>query len=300
MQTESVKGREGRMAQGKMRQFFELLIKSSRATPEVDERIAVTEPGTPRSSTPYHVAIIMDGNGRWATRRHYPRGAGHRAGVEALRQIVEIAPLENVRMLTVYAFSTENWGRPADEVNGLMDLFWDSFRRYLERLDREGVRIRHFGRLADLRPDVQEGITDAVERTKNNDRLHLNVCLNYGSRAEITDAVRKIVAAGTPPEAITEELISRNLYSADVPDPDLIIRTAGEMRLSNFLLWQSAYSEYYATPTLFPDFDATEFARALDTYSQRKRRFGKVDPIVVPSDPLADAAHGSESVVVRS
>jgi len=264
------------MARGKFRQWFDLLMKPDTSS---NESVAEAEARAngPRAVTPYHVAVIMDGNGRWATRRHLPRGAGHRAGVEALRRIVEAAPLEGVSMLTVYAFSTENWGRPADEVNGLMDLFWDAFRRYLERLDREGVRIRHFGRLSDLRADVQQGITDAVERTKNNDRLQLNVCLNYGSRVEIVDAVKAIVASGTPAEDVTDKLISQHLYSHDVPDPDLIIRTAGEMRLSNFLLWQSAYSEYYATQTLFPDFDRAEFARALDAFGQRGRRFGKID-----------------------
>lgn len=265
------------MARGKLRQLFELLVKSSRSP---GEEITDTEQvmGQPRAVTPYHVALIMDGNGRWAARRHLPRGMGHRAGVESLRRIVEIAPLENVKMLTVYAFSTENWGRPADEVNGLMDLFWDAFRTYLERLDREGVRIRHFGRLEDLRPDVRDGIRDAVQRTSHNDRLHLNVCLNYGSRGEIADAVCAIVASGIAPEAISEETISQHLYSRGLPDPDLVIRTAGEMRLSNFLLWQSAYSEYYATSTLFPDFSHEEFARALDAFGQRKRRFGKLDP----------------------
>jgi undecaprenyl diphosphate synthase len=251
-----------------------------------------TAPAAPRAVTPYHVALIMDGNGRWATRRHLPRGAGHRAGVEALRRVVEAAPLEGVGMLTVYAFSTENWGRPDEEVSGLMDLFWDAFRTYLDRLDREGVRIRHFGRMQGLPPNVQEGIRNAVERTKNNERLHLNVCLNYGGRAEIVDAMKEIVAQGVRPEDITEDLISHHLYSRDVPDPDLVIRTAGEMRLSNFLIWQAAYySEYYATPTLFPDFDRAEFARALNSYGGRQRRFGKVQqedaPVVVaPIDSM--------------
>ena len=275
------------MARGKFRQLFDLLLKPDRSSVQ-REREDEASPAGERAVTPYHVAIIMDGNGRWATRRHLPRGAGHRAGVEALRRIVEAAPLENVRMLTVYAFSTENWNRPQDEVSGLMDLFWDSFRRYLERLDREGVRIRHFGRMAGIRADVQEGIRDAVERTKDNDRLHLNVCLNYGSRAEIVDAVREIVASGIAAEDVTEEMISRHLYSRDVPDPDLIIRTAGEVRLSNFLLWQSAYSEYYATQTLFPDFDRAEFARALDAFSRRTRRFGKVVPDESPDAVVAE------------
>jgi undecaprenyl diphosphate synthase len=281
------------MARGKIRQLFDLLVKPERSTHVAVSEDEATVAG-PRAVTPYHVALIMDGNGRWATRRHLPRGAGHRAGVEALRRIVEAAPLEQVGMLTVYAFSTENWRRPAEEVNGLMDLFWDSFRRYLERLEREGVRIRHFGRLADLRPDVQDGILNAVERTKANDRLQLNVCLNYGSRAEITDAVRAIIANGTPAANVTEELIGQHLYSHDVPDPDLIIRTAGEVRLSNFLLWQSAYSEYYATQTLFPDFDRAEFARALDDYSRRQRRFGKVaEQVEMPQHEVATEVSAS-------
>lgn len=273
------------MARGRIRQLWDLLVQ-----PANSQEIPLTTDATlaegARAVTPHHVAVIMDGNGRWATRRHLPRGAGHRAGVEALRRIVEAAPLEGVKMLTVYAFSTENWGRPQDEVNGLMDLFWDAFRTYLERLEREGVRIRHFGRLQDLRPDVRQGILDAVERTKDNDRLHLNVCLNYGSRVEITDAVRAIVAAGVNPEEVTEDLISQHLYSRDLPDPDLIIRTAGEMRLSNFLLWQSAYSEYYATATLFPDFDRAEFVKALNAFAQRKRRFGKVDSTAEYTAPV--------------
>jgi undecaprenyl diphosphate synthase len=287
------------MARGKFRQLFDLLLKPDRSSVQ-REREDDASPAGERAVTPYHVAIIMDGNGRWATRRHLPRGAGHRAGVEALRRIVEAAPLENVRMLTVYAFSTENWSRPQDEVEGLMDLFWDSFRRYLERLDREGVRIRHFGRMAGIRADVQEGIRDAVERTKDNDRLHLNVCLNYGSRAEIVDAVREIVAGGIPAEDVTEEMISRHLYSRDVPDPDLIIRTAGEVRLSNFLLWQSAYSEYYATQTLFPDFDRAEFARALDAYSRRTRRFGKVVPDESPDAAATEPAPSASSTSTSS
>ncbi len=276
------------MTRGKLRQIFDLLVKSSRGAPSREEQQATDN--APRGQTPEHVALIMDGNGRWATRRHLPRSAGHRAGVEALRRIVEIAPIEHVKMLTVYAFSTENWGRPADEVNGLMDLFWDAFRTYLERLDHEGVRIRHFGRLDQLRPDVREGIQNAVERTRQNDHFQLNVCLNYGSRGEITDAVREIVALGIAPEDITEATISQHLYSRDVPDPDLVIRTAGEMRLSNFLLWQSAYSEYYATPTLFPDFDHEEFVRALTAYGQRQRRFGKVvqEPPPIPAAIDAD------------
>jgi undecaprenyl diphosphate synthase len=223
-----------------------------------------------------HIAIIMDGNGRWATKRHLPRLAGHKAGVNALRRVVECAADENIEMLSVYAFSTENWGRPRVEVEGLMRLFWETIRSDLEKLHRDGVRLRHLGRLYDLSPDIQKAVRDSIELTKHNTRIGLNVCFNYGGRAELVDAVRQIIADGHQPEAITEELIASYLYTRDLPDPDLVIRTAGEMRVSNFLLWQSAYSEYYATPTLWPDFGHEDLLAALESYWQRQRRFGRV------------------------
>jgi undecaprenyl diphosphate synthase len=223
-----------------------------------------------------HLAIIMDGNGRWATRRHLPRIAGHKAGVAALRRVVEAATDENIEMLSVYAFSTENWGRPRAEVNGLMRLFWETIRSDLEKLHRDGVRLRHFGRLQELAPDIQRAVLDSIELTRNNTRIGLNVCFNYGGRAELVDAIRQIIADGRDPDSITEELIASYLYTRGLPDPDMVIRTAGEMRVSNFLLWQSAYSEYYATPTLWPDFGREDLRAALDSYCQRQRRFGKV------------------------
>src|SRR5579859_3587971 len=224
-----------------------------------------------------HIAIIMDGNGRWATKRHLPRVAGHTAGVNALRRVVQCASDEHiVDMLSVYAFSTENWARPRIEVEGLMRLFWETIRSDLEKLHRDGVRLRHLGRLQDLSPDIQQAVRDSVELTRNNTRIGLNVCFNYGGRAELVDAVRQIIADGRDPDAITEELISSYLYTRDLPDPEMVIRTAGEMRVSNFLLWQSAYSEYYATPTLWPDFGREDLRQALDSYYQRQRRFGKV------------------------
>jgi undecaprenyl diphosphate synthase len=223
-----------------------------------------------------HLAIIMDGNGRWATKRHLPRLAGHKAGVTALRRVVECASDENIEMLSVYAFSTENWGRPRAEVDGLMRLFWETIRSDLEKLHRDGVRLRHLGRLQDLSPDIQRAVRDSVELTRNNTRIGLNVCFNYGGRAELVDAIRQIVADGRDPETITEELIGSYLYTRDLPDPDMVIRTAGEMRVSNFLLWQSAYSEYYATPTLWPDFGREDLRQALDSYYQRQRRFGRI------------------------
>lgn len=223
-----------------------------------------------------HIAIIMDGNGRWATKRHLPRLAGHKAGVSALRRVVECASDEQIEMLSVYAFSTENWDRPRVEVDGLMRLFWETIRSDLEKLHRDGVRLRHLGRLQDLSPDIQRAVYDSVELTKNNTRISLNVCFNYGGRAELVDAIRHIIADGRCPDMITEELIGSYLYTRDLPDPDLVIRTAGEMRVSNFLLWQSAYSEYYATSTLWPDFGREDLRAALESYHQRQRRFGRL------------------------
>ncbi|HKV95732.1 MAG TPA: polyprenyl diphosphate synthase, partial [Candidatus Angelobacter sp.] len=183
---------------------------------------------------PKHIAIIMDGNGRWATTRHLPRLMGHKAGVEALRRVVELCHDEHIPMLSVYAFSTENWGRPREEVDGLMRLFWDVIQSDLERLHREGVRVRHIGRMEELAPDIQQAVGDAMTLTEDNTALCLNVCFNYGGRAEIVDAVRQIVAAGVPAEQIDETLIAGHLYTRELPDPDLVIRTAGEMRLSNY------------------------------------------------------------------
>lgn len=223
-----------------------------------------------------HLAIIMDGNGRWAKKRHLPRIAGHKAGVDALRRVVECASDEQIEMLSVYAFSTENWGRPQTEVDGLMRIFWETIRTDVEKLHRNGVRLRHLGRLSDLSPDIQRAIGEMVDLTKNNTRLALNVCFNYGGRAELVDAVRQIIADGRDPASITEELISSYLYTRDLPDPDLVIRTAGEMRVSNFLLWQSAYSEYYATSTLWPDFGRDDLQAAMESFSKRQRRFGKL------------------------
>lgn len=226
---------------------------------------------------PRHIAIIMDGNGRWATARHLPRSVGHSAGVEALRRVVQLADDYHVPMLTVYAFSTENWGRPQEEVDALMRLMWETIRTDVDRLHRNGVRLRHVGRLEGLAPDIQEAIHWMQDLTRDNTKLELNVCFNYGGRAEIVDAVRAIVAEGVAPEQVNEELIERHLYTHGLPDPDLVIRTAGEMRLSNYLIWQVAYAEYYSTPTLWPDFDHDDFVAALDAYAQRKRRFGKTD-----------------------
>lgn len=223
-----------------------------------------------------HVAIIMDGNGRWAQRRHLPRLAGHRAGVRNIHRIVRACVDLDIPMLTVYAFSTENWGRPETEVTGLMQIFADASERETRALHRNGVRICHVGTMERVPAHLQKAIARAVELTKDNTRLTLNFAFNYGGRAEIVDAVRRIVAAGIPPAEIDEATVSRYLYTARLPDPDLVIRTAGEMRLSNFLIWQAAYSEYYSTPTLWPDFGEEDLHAAVESYASRHRKFGKL------------------------
>jgi undecaprenyl diphosphate synthase len=228
-------------------------------------------------ATPRHIAIIMVGNGRWATKRHLPRSVGHRAGVEALRRVVQLCDDYHVPMMSVYAFSTENWGRPQDEVDALMGLMWETIRSDVDRLHANGVRLRHIGRLQGLAPDVQEAIQWMMDLTRENTKLELNVCFNYGGRAEIVDAVRELVSSGVALDAINEETLSRHLYTRDLPDPDLIVRTGGEMRLSNYLIWQAAYAEYYSSPRLWPDFDHDDFVAALDAFAARKRRFGKTD-----------------------
>lgn len=230
----------------------------------------------PLAKVPVHVGIIMDGNGRWAQARGLPRLAGHRAGTENLRHILRAAVEFGVRILTIYAFSTENWGRPQDEVEGLLDIMERMIDRELPELHREGVQIRHVGRMDRVPERLQAKIRGALDLTRNNQRLILNVAFNYGGRAEIVDAVRRIIRDGVPPEQVDEALIARYLYTADLPDPDLIIRTSGEMRVSNFLIWQGAYAEYYVTPVYWPDFDKDEFYKALAEYARRERRFGLV------------------------
>ncbi len=234
---------------------------------EVEESLA---------EVPHHIAIIMDGNGRWARARGLPRIAGHRAGTDNLRRVLEACAEYGVKILTIYAFSTENWGRPKDEVRGLIHILEEVIQREVRDLHKNGVQLRHVGRLEGISERLKRQVREAIELTKNNDRLILNVAFNYGGRAEILDAVRRIVAEGIDPDTLDEELFSRYLYTAGLPDPDLIIRTAGEVRLSNFLIWQAAYAEYYATPTYWPDFDKKELYKALRVYSQRERRFGLV------------------------
>lgn len=234
----------------------------------------------PRGKLPRHVAIIMDGNGRWARARGLPRLAGHRAGTQNIRPILEAAVEFGLEVLTLWAFSTENWGRPEQEVRGLLRLLEETIRRELPRLQEQGVQIRHTGRLDRLPPRLQEQIRRALEATAHNRRIILNVAFDYGGRADILQAVRRILADSIPPERVDEDLFRRYLWTGDLPDPDLIIRTSGERRLSNFMLWQGAYAELYITPTLWPDFTREDLAAALRDYASRERRFG-----LVPGEP---------------
>jgi undecaprenyl diphosphate synthase len=237
-------------------------------------------PGDIPDNIPTHVAIIMDGNGRWARQRGLPRLAGHRAGVENLRRVLEASVEYGIEILTIYAFSTENWNRPESEVKGLIAILEEVIDHELKSLHENGVQLRHIGRLERLSAKLQEKVRNAIELTKDNDRLILNVAWNYGGRAEIVHAIQAMIQDGVAPEDITEEKVSRYLYTCDCPDPDLIIRTSGEMRVSNFLIWQGAYSELYVTPHYWPDFGPAELLESLKDYAQRERRYGQVlDPI---------------------
>jgi len=231
----------------------------------------------PLERVPRHVAIIMDGNGRWAKARGLPRTEGHRAGTENLRRILKACVRLKVEILTIYAFSTENWSRPRTEVQMLMRILEAVIDRELNELHESGVQLRHIGELDGISNGLQKKIRKAMEVTKDNKRLILNIAFNYGGRNEIVRAVKHIVQDQVPAEQITEQLISSYLYTSDLPDPDVIIRTSGELRVSNFLIWQGAYSELYSTPTYWPDFNEEELRRALAEYGQRKRRFGKTD-----------------------
>ena len=218
----------------------------------------------------------MDGNGRWAKRRWLPRAAGHRAGVSVLTPLLEAAGRAGVETLTLYAFSTENWARPEREVQTLMKLFLDTARDKLPELNERGARLRFLGRREGLPASVLEALEEAEESTAGNDSLDVYIALNYGGRAEIVDATRRMVADGLSPEQVDERTFSRYLYAPEVPEVDLVIRTSGELRVSNFLLWQIAYAEFYVTDTLWPDFSAEEFLQAIDTFASRSRRRGGV------------------------
>jgi len=216
----------------------------------------------------------MDGNGRWAQRRWLPRAAGHRQGVAVLTPLLEAAGRAGVKTLTLYAFSTENWNRPPKEVKTLMRLFLETARKQVPELNKRGARLRFLGRREGLPEPVREALTEAEELTAANDNLDVYIALNYGGRAEIVDAARRMAEDGVPAGAIDEEAFARYLYAPEVPEVDLVIRTSGELRVSNFLLWQIAYAEFYVTETLWPDFSPEEFVRALSSFASRSRRRG--------------------------
>lgn len=227
---------------------------------------------------PRHVAIIMDGNGRWATQRGLPRVAGHRAGTENIRRVIERFADHGVQYLTLYAFSTENWGRPRPEVQALIRLLNRFINREVDNLHKNGVRLQLLGHIETLPAWLQAKVRNAIERTSANDRLTLNLCFSYGGRDDILMAVKALIAEGVPADELTEEHISARLSTAGMPDPDLIVRTAGDVRISNFLLWQCAYAELYFTDTFWPDFGREDIDIALADYGRRKRKFGGLLP----------------------
>jgi undecaprenyl diphosphate synthase len=234
---------------------------------------------------PAHVAIIMDGNGRWAAQRHLPRVEGHRAGIESVRDVVETSARLGIGVLTLYAFSIENWKRPRTEVNTLMTLLKRYLRLELETLLRNNIRFHVIGRAEELPPDVQDELEAGVRHTATNTGMRFNIALNYGGRAEIVDAARRAIAAGIAPADLDERRFGEFLYTAGQPDPDLLIRTSGEMRVSNFLLWQIAYAEIWVTDTLWPDFRCRHLLEAIVAYQKRDRRYGGIKPS--PAAPVA-------------
>jgi undecaprenyl diphosphate synthase len=239
----------------------------------------------PRERLPRHVAIIMDGNGRWAARRGLPRIAGHERGTDNIRRITYAAGEIGIDYLTLWAFSTENWRRPADEIQGIMRILGEVIERETEELHRQGAQLRHIGSLEGLAPDLRQSVLNAIELTKNNDRLVLTLAFNYGGRQEVIHAVQELVRSGVPAGEIDEATLAKFLYTKDMPDPDLIIRTSGEVRMSNFLIWQAAYAELYFSPVLWPDFGPEHLREAALDFSRRERRFGHIS---------AAAAAGSE------
>jgi undecaprenyl diphosphate synthase len=260
-----------------------------------------TEPPAPLQlpNLPKHVAIIMDGNGRWARERGRSRIAGHRAGTENIRKVIERVADYGIRYLTLFAFSTENWNRPRYEVRGLMQLLNYYLRRETMNLHENGIKVVHLGDLSALNGGLQKRVLDAIDFTKNNDRMTLALAWNYGGRAEIVEAVKRIAIAGIPPEEIDESIVSAYLTTADLPDPDLIIRTAGEMRISNFLLWQAAYAELCFVPHYWPDFGPDHIDEALLTYSRRTRRFGAIPAGEQDRGPLNGARENGASTQDR-
>lgn len=246
--------------------------------PSATDVFPAERPVIPADRVPEHVAIIMDGNGRWASRRGLSRIEGHEAGTENIRHITHRAGQLGISHLTLWAFSTENWRRPKEEVEGLMRILGNAIESETEELHRQGARLRHIGDLDALQPDLRQSVLDAMELTKNNDKLVLTLAFNYGGRQELLYAIRKMIEDGVAPEEVSEETFAQRLYMPELPDADLIIRTSGEWRLSNFLLWQGAYAELFFTPKLWPDFQPDDLTDAVLDYSQRERRFGAIAP----------------------
>jgi undecaprenyl diphosphate synthase len=251
----------------------------------LEDILADVEPGSAEEALarqvqfdrlPAHVAVIMDGNGRWAAQRHLPRVEGHRAGIESVRAVVEGSARLGIRVLTLYAFSVENWKRPPTEVSTLMMLLKRYLRSELNTLLKNDIRFNAIGRIEDLAGDVQRELRDAEARTARNRGMLFNIALNYGGRAEIVEAARKLIASGVRAEDVDEQTVSNHLYTAGQPDPDLLIRTSGEMRVSNFLLWQIAYAEIWVTDTLWPDFRKRHLLEAVLAYQKRDRRYGGI------------------------
>ena len=256
----------------------------------LEDLLAVVAPGSPEEALarqvnferlPQHVAVIMDGNGRWAAQRHLPRVEGHRAGIESVRDVVESSARLGIRVLTLYAFSVENWKRPVAEVSTLMSLLKRYLRLELNTLLRNNIRFRVIGRAEDLAADIREELTAAERKTASNSGMLFNIALNYGGRAELVEAVKRMMHEGVRAEEVDEQRISDFLYTAGQPDPDLLIRTSGEMRVSNFLLWQIAYAEIWVTDTLWPDFRKRDLLEAILAYQKRDRRYGGITQPVV-------------------
>ena len=231
-----------------------------------------------KSKGPHHIAIIMDGNGRWATSQGLDRSSGHEKGTLNIQSVLQAFSAHGVKYITLYAFSTENWNRPEEEVTGILEILQYALRVQTEALHENNVRIVHIGKQDRLSPQLREEVAHAEQLTRGNSGITLNVAFDYGGRDEILAAVKKIIRDGIPEDQVDEALFQSYLVTGHCPDPDLIIRTGGEMRISNFLLWQSAYSEYYHTPTLWPDLESDEIERVLEDYSTRQRRFGRVEP----------------------
>ncbi len=239
--------------------------------------MTLKDPSKKIETIPRHVAIIMDGNGRWAKKRGLPRVAGHRAGTENLRTIIRASAEFGIKYLTLYAFSTENWSRPQAEVSGLMNILADVIDREMNELHKEGARLLHIGHLDGLSKTLREKVKQAIELTRYNKGITIVLAFNYGGRDEIVHAVKKMLAEDVKPEVVDAEMVSKYMFTRDIPDPDLVIRTSGERRTSNFLTWQSVYSEWYFPKVYWPDFDKEELKKALQEYAERERRFGGLD-----------------------